>query len=182
MPWKMGQPFKNVSIKKWIKEIKQKSKDDKRLQRAEVHAAVSVAGLAAALAAIAAENSSKHDDESSSATKDTAVASAAALVAAQCAKVAEAMGARKEQLRSVIGSAMTGTSASDVLTLTAAATTCNLLFSILYPLFSIPLLIVAFENFLFLLQPKIIRLIYTHFPEINCNYKASDLVFDIALT
>ncbi|KAL3535286.1 hypothetical protein ACH5RR_003747 [Cinchona calisaya] len=129
MPWKMGQPFKNVSIKKWIKEIKQKSKDDKRLQRAEVHAAVSVAGLAAALAAIAAENSSKglldNDENSSHAagSKDSAVASAAALVAAQCAKMAEATGAKKEQLRSVMGSAMTGTSASDILTLTAAATT-----------------------------------------------------------
>ncbi|XP_027066384.2 VAN3-binding protein-like [Coffea arabica] len=123
MPWKIGQQFKNVSIKKWLKEIKQRSKDDKRLQRAEVHAAVSVAGLAAALAAIAAENSSKLDDNPINATKDTAVASAAALVAAQCAKMAEAMGAKKEQLRSVIGSAMTGTSTSDILTLTAAATT-----------------------------------------------------------
>ena len=130
MPWKIGQQFKNVSIKKWLKEIKQRSKDDKRLQRAEVDAAVSVAGLAAALAAIAAENSSKLDDNPINATKDTAVASAAALVAAQCAKMAEAMGAKKEQLRSVIGSAMTGTSTSDILTLTAAATTCKHLSSL----------------------------------------------------
>ncbi|CAI9098648.1 OLC1v1035330C1 [Oldenlandia corymbosa var. corymbosa] len=127
-PWKIGQPLKKVPIKKWITEMKQKSKEDKRLQRAEVHAAVSVAGLAAALAAIAAENSSskKHDDdddESTKATRDSAVASAAALVAAQCAKVAEAMGAKKEQLRSVMGNAMSGTSASDIITLTAAATT-----------------------------------------------------------
>lgn len=121
MPWKIT-PFKNIiSIKKWLKEIKQRRKEEGRLQRAEVHAAISVAGVAAALAAIAAENSKK--DEYSSTAKEAAVASAAALVAAQCAKVAEAMGAKREQLSSVIGSAMSGTNASDILTLTAAAAT-----------------------------------------------------------
>ncbi|CAA2976466.1 Hypothetical predicted protein [Olea europaea subsp. europaea] len=119
MSWKII-PFKHVSIKKWLKEIKQKRKEEHRLQKAEIHAAVSVAGVAAALAAIAAENS-KHDDTIT--TKDSAVASAAALVAAQCAKVAEAMGAKREQLSSVIGSAMNGTSASEILTLAAAAAT-----------------------------------------------------------
>ncbi|XP_009607011.1 VAN3-binding protein-like [Nicotiana tabacum] len=119
MPWKIG-PLKNVSIKKWFKEIKQKRKEEKRLQKAEVHAAISVAGVAAALAAIAAENVNR--DETGG-TKESAVASAAALVAAQCAKVAEAMGAKRDQLSGVIGSAMSGTNASDILTLTAAATT-----------------------------------------------------------
>ncbi|KAB1204156.1 hypothetical protein CJ030_MR8G004053 [Morella rubra] len=118
-PWKIV-PFKNVSIKKWLKDIKERRKEEVRLQRAEVHAAISVAGVAAALAALAAENSKK--DESSTA-KEAAVASAAALVAAQCAKVAEAMGAKREQLGSAIGSAMSGTNASDILTLTAAAAT-----------------------------------------------------------
>jgi len=98
-----------------------KKKEGQRLQRAEVHAAISIAGVAAALAAVAAENSKKESNQD----RDAAVASAAALVAAQCAKVAEAMGAKKEQLSSVIGSAMSGTSASDILTLTAAAATCN---------------------------------------------------------
>ena len=121
MPWKMV-PFKIISIKKWLKERKQRRKEEDRLQRAEVHAAVSVAGVAAALAAIAAENSKK---DGSDPTKESAVASAAALVAAQCAQVAEAMGAKKEQLSSAICSAMTGTSASDILTLTAAASTCK---------------------------------------------------------
>ncbi|GLT80435.1 hypothetical protein SLA2020_518740 [Shorea laevis] len=119
LPWKMV-PFTGISFKKWLKEKKLRRKEEERLQKAEVHAAVSVAGVAAALAAIAAENSGK--DESRT-TKEAAVAAAAALVAAQCAKAAEAMGAKKEQLSSAIGSAMSGTSASDVLTLTAAATT-----------------------------------------------------------
>ncbi|KAJ6863223.1 VAN3-binding protein [Populus alba x Populus x berolinensis] len=123
-PWKNILPFKTISIKKWLKEIKLKRKEEERLQKAEVHAAISVAGVAAALAAIAAENSKK--DESSTA-KEAAIASAAALVAAKCAQVAEAMGAKREQLSSVIGSAMSGTNASDIVTLTAAATTCKFL-------------------------------------------------------
>lgn len=122
LPWKIV-PFKNVSIRKWLKEIKARRKEEGRLQRAEVHAAISVAGVAAALAAIAEENSK----EGSSTGKEAAVASAAALVAAQCAKVAEAMGAKREQLGSVISSAVSGTNASDILTLTASAATCKTL-------------------------------------------------------
>lgn len=135
MPWNKIIPFKNLSIKKWFKEIKQRRKEEGRLQRAQVHAAVSVAGVAAALASVAAQNSRGHDDydnqsstTNAAATKDSAVASAAALVAAQCAQVAEAMGAKREEISAVMGSAMTGTSAADILTLTAAATACNLLF------------------------------------------------------
>ncbi|PON56037.1 Pleckstrin-like [Parasponia andersonii] len=119
MSWK-AVPFRNViSIKKWLKEIKQRRKEEDRLQKAEVHAAISVAGVAAALAAIAAENSKKD----SSNAKEAAVASAAALVASQCAKVAEAMGAKRDQLSCVMGSAMTGTNATDIFTLAAAAKT-----------------------------------------------------------
>ncbi|XP_051120624.1 VAN3-binding protein isoform X2 [Andrographis paniculata] len=120
IPWKLA-PFKHVSIKKWLKEIKQKRKEDERIEKAQVHAAISVAGVAAALAAIAAENS-QHSGKNTT-TKDSAVASAAALVAAQCAKVAEAMGAKREQLSTIIGSAITGTSASEIVTLTASAAT-----------------------------------------------------------
>ncbi|CAN1165555.1 hypothetical protein LINPERHAP2_LOCUS26213 [Linum perenne] len=121
--WKMGS-FKMTSIKKWLKEMKMRRKEEGRLERAEVHAAISMAGLAAALAAIADADKSGKDINSTTARND-AVASAAALVAAHCAKVAESMGAKKEQLSSVIGSAMSGgtTGASDILTLTAAATT-----------------------------------------------------------
>lgn len=121
MSWKV-LPFKSIPIRKWLKEIKLRRKEEDRLQRAEVHAAISVAGVAAALAAIAADNAKK---EESSTAKGAAVASAAALVAAQCAKVAEAMGAKREHLSSVLGSAMSGTTTSDVLTLTAAAKTCK---------------------------------------------------------
>ncbi|MED6157263.1 hypothetical protein PIB30_021765 [Stylosanthes scabra] len=121
MPWKeMVAPLKSVSIKKWFKEMKQKRKEEQRLQRAEVHAAVSIAGVAAALAAIAADNNNKKDDEEE---REAAIASAAALVASQCAKVAESMGANKQQLSNVISSAITSTTTADILTFTAAAST-----------------------------------------------------------
>lgn len=96
-----------------------------RLQRAEVHAAVSLAGLAAALAAVASENAGKDGGNGRPSTRETAVASAAAVVAAQCAQMAETMGANRDQLSTMIGSAMTGTSVSEILTLTASATTCK---------------------------------------------------------
>ncbi|KAF2575691.1 hypothetical protein F2Q70_00005372 [Brassica cretica] len=118
LPWKI-----TPSIKKWWKEIKAKRKEEVRLQRAEVHAAVSLAGLAAALAAVASENAEKDGGNNRPNTKETAVASAAAVVAAQCAQMAETMGANRDQLSTVIGSAMTGTSVSEILALTASATT-----------------------------------------------------------
>ncbi|KAI3423778.1 uncharacterized protein J3R85_010784 [Psidium guajava] len=121
-PWKI-MSFKIISIKKWLKEMKLRRKEEERLLRTEVHAAMSVAGVAAALAAVAAESSRAGGPLPSSSEKGAAVASAAALVAAQCAQVAEAMGAKREQLSNVMKSAMSSTSAGDILTLTAAATT-----------------------------------------------------------
>ncbi|XP_021865379.2 VAN3-binding protein [Spinacia oleracea] len=119
--WKM--PFGNASIKKWVKEMKEKRKEGKRLQRAEVHAALSIAGLATALAAIAEESSKGQLEYESCPARRAALASAAAVVASQCAQVAESIGAKKDQLSSIIGSAMNGTTTNDIFTLTAAATT-----------------------------------------------------------
>ncbi|XP_071715675.1 uncharacterized protein [Rutidosis leptorrhynchoides] len=116
-------PFKSshLSIKKWLKEIKRKRKENERLQKAEIHAAISVAGVAATLAAIAAENS--NDSHISNRAKEAAVATAAALVAAHCAKTAESIGAKKHQISTAMSSAMSSTNANDILTLTAAAST-----------------------------------------------------------
>uniref|UniRef100_A0A7C9DLI1 PH domain-containing protein n=3 Tax=Opuntia streptacantha TaxID=393608 RepID=A0A7C9DLI1_OPUST len=116
-----------MSIKKWAKEMKEKRKEDKRLQKAEVHAAVSIAGLAAALTAIAEENSKRElklklEHEQSPAMK-AALASAAAIVASHCAQVARSLGATRCQLANVISSALSGTSTSHILILSAAAST-----------------------------------------------------------
>ncbi|KAJ7977348.1 VAN3-binding protein [Quillaja saponaria] len=54
---------------------------------------------------------------------DMAVASAATLVAAQCVEAAEAMGAERDHLASVVSSAVNVRSHDDITTLTAAAAT-----------------------------------------------------------
>jgi hypothetical protein len=113
--------WNGISLKKWVKERKQKRKEEARLQRAEVHAAVSVAGVAAALAAIAAENAAPRRAPG---MRETALASAAALVAAQCARVAEAAGASRDQVAAAVDAARASTDDSSVITLTAAAATC----------------------------------------------------------
>lgn len=111
-------PWKGLSIKKWIDERKQRRKEEERLQKAEVHAAISVARVAAMLAAVATDSAERSQ---SNLSKETAVASAAALVAEQCARAAHALGARQEQIAST---PVSSTSATDILMLTAAAATC----------------------------------------------------------
>lgn len=108
-----------------MKDRREKKKEEARAHNAQLHAAVSVAGVAAAVAAIAAATAAAPlpgKDEQCSKT-DMAVASAATLVAAQCVEAAEALGAEREHLTAVVGSAVNVRSAGDMLTLTAAAAT-----------------------------------------------------------
>ncbi|KAG5560199.1 hypothetical protein RHGRI_003475 [Rhododendron griersonianum] len=113
------------TVGRWLKDRREKKKEETRAQNAQLHAAVSVAGVAAAVAAIAAATaaSSVSGKDEQMAKTDMAVASAATLVAAQCVEAAEAMGAEREMLASVVGSAVNVRSAGDIMTLTAAAAT-----------------------------------------------------------
>lgn len=113
------------TVGRWLKDRKEKKKEETRAHNAQLHAAVSVAGVAAAVAAMAAATaaSSGSGKEEQMAKTDLAVASAATLVAAQCVESAEAMGAEREHLASVVSSAVNVRSAGDVMTLTAAAAT-----------------------------------------------------------
>lgn len=113
------------TVGRWLKDRKEKKKEETRAHNAQLHAAVSVAGVAAAVAAIAAATaatSGTGKDEEMAKT-DMAVASAATLVAAQCVEAAEALGAEREHLASVVSSAVNVRSAGDIMTLTAAAAT-----------------------------------------------------------
>lgn len=113
------------TVGRWLKDRKEKKKEESRAHNAQLHAAVSVAAVAAAVAAIAAAtaaSSSSRKNEQSAKT-DTAVASAATLVAAQCVEAAETMGAERDHLASVISSAVNVRSHDDIVTLTAAAAT-----------------------------------------------------------
>uniref|UniRef100_A0A6N2NG84 PH domain-containing protein n=1 Tax=Salix viminalis TaxID=40686 RepID=A0A6N2NG84_SALVM len=113
------------TVGRWLKDRREKKKEEARTHNAQLHAAISVAGVAAAVAAIAAATaatSGAGKDEQMAKT-DLAVASAATLVAAQCVEAAEAMGAEREHLAYVVNSAVNVRSAGDIMTLTAAAAT-----------------------------------------------------------
>ncbi|KAL2469822.1 Plant protein of unknown function (DUF828) with plant pleckstrin-like proteiny-like region [Abeliophyllum distichum] len=113
------------TVGRWLKDRREKKKEESRAQNAQLHAAISVAGVAAAVAAIAAATaaSSGAGKDEQMAKTDMAVASAATLVAAQCVEAAESMGAEREHLASVVSSAVNVRSAGDIMTLTAAAAT-----------------------------------------------------------
>ncbi|KAK8954008.1 hypothetical protein KSP39_PZI002822 [Platanthera zijinensis] len=119
-------PAGGKSVGRWLKDRREKKKEEARVHNAQVHAALSVAGVAAAVAAVAtataaAAGISSRSEQAS--RMDIAVASAATLVAAQCAEAAEALGAQHDQLAAVIGSAVSVRTPGDILTLTAAAAT-----------------------------------------------------------
>lgn len=108
----------------WLKDRREKKKEAARACNAQLHAAVSVAGVAAAVAAFAAATAAaRGKGDQASRSTDTAVASAAALVAAQCVEAAESMGAEREQLDYVVSSAVSVRTPGDIVTLTAAAAT-----------------------------------------------------------
>ncbi|XP_038722407.1 VAN3-binding protein-like isoform X2 [Tripterygium wilfordii] len=113
------------TVGRWLKDRREKKKEETRTHNAQLHAAISVAGVAAAVAAIAAAtaSSSGSGKDEQRAKTDMAVANAATLVAAQCVEAAEAMGAEREQLAFVVGSAVNVRSSGDIRTLTAAAAT-----------------------------------------------------------
>ncbi|XP_020523717.1 VAN3-binding protein isoform X2 [Amborella trichopoda] len=108
------------SIRRWLKEMKQRKKEEERLRKAEAHAAVSVAGVAAALAAISAENAANQCGHN---PRDSAMASAAALVASQCIEIAQSMGAKRDEIAAALASAVSTKSTGDIITLTAVAAT-----------------------------------------------------------
>uniref|UniRef100_A0A1J3GMV0 VAN3-binding protein n=2 Tax=Noccaea caerulescens TaxID=107243 RepID=A0A1J3GMV0_NOCCA len=113
------------TVGRWMKDRRERKKEETRAQNAQIHAAVSVAGVAAAVAAIAAATaaSSSSGKDAQLAKTDMAVASAATLVAAQCVEAAELMGAERHHLASVVSSAVNVRSAGDITTLTAGAAT-----------------------------------------------------------
>ncbi|KAL8537206.1 hypothetical protein ACS0TY_012400 [Phlomoides rotata] len=126
-----GQIYRTIVKRKtmgrWMKDQKERKKQEIRAHNAQLHAAVSVAGVAAAVAALAAssvtppqKSSTKHKKTSKT---STSVASAAALVASHCIEIAEDMGADHDHILSVVNSAISARTNGDVMTLTAGAAT-----------------------------------------------------------
>ncbi|KAK9102784.1 hypothetical protein Sjap_020038 [Stephania japonica] len=119
---KNGLYYKNVlkgrTMGRWIKDQKERRKQEIRTHKAELHAAITVAGVAAAIAAIAATQRSSEPCKTSG-----AVASAAALVASHCVEIAEDMGAERDQILNFVNSAVNVKTNGDIMTLTAGAAT-----------------------------------------------------------
>lgn len=124
------------SINGWLKENsltgllrwrREKKKEEVRLLTAKIHAALSVAQLAAAIAGFAATNSmEKENNTTNEAVKmSNGVAYASALLASACAEAAESVGARRSHVASAVNSGLATQAPSDIITLTAAAATSN---------------------------------------------------------
>lgn len=113
------------TVGRWLKDRREKKKEENRNHNAQLHAAICVAAVSSAVAAITAATAaaSNNKDDEKMAKTDMAVASAATLVAAQCVEAAEAMGAERDHLASVVTSAVNVRSHDDITTLTAAAAT-----------------------------------------------------------
>lgn len=89
------------------------------MENAHIHSALSIAGLAAALAAVAAAGNSS----GCSSKMGMALASATELLASHCLELAESAGADHDLVASVVKSAVEIQSPGDLMTLTAAAAT-----------------------------------------------------------
>ncbi|KAI8568743.1 hypothetical protein RHMOL_Rhmol02G0224300 [Rhododendron molle] len=125
------QLYKNIvrgrTVGRWLKDQKERKKQELRTHNAQLHSAVSVAGVAAAVAALTAslatlpeKSTTQHKAPSKT---SAAVASAAALVASHCIEIAEEMGAEQEHILAVVSSAVNARTNGDIMALTAGAAT-----------------------------------------------------------
>ncbi|KAI4376298.1 hypothetical protein MLD38_014078 [Melastoma candidum] len=112
---------------RWLKDQKERKKQESRAHNAQLHAAVSVAAVAAAVAAVAASTVTMNDqsavDHKKHTKASTAIASAAALVASHCIDLAEEMGADHDQISAAVSSAVKARTSGDIMALTAGAAT-----------------------------------------------------------
>ncbi|KAK6912732.1 VAN3-binding protein-like, auxin canalization domain, partial [Dillenia turbinata] len=120
--------LRGKTMGRWIKDQKERRKQEARTHKAQLHAAVSVAGVAAAVAALAASSATSAELSTSQykmapSKTSAAIASAAALVASHCIEIAEDMGADHDQIITVVNSAVNARTNGDIMTLTAGAAT-----------------------------------------------------------
>ncbi|CAK7353246.1 unnamed protein product [Dovyalis caffra] len=119
--------LKGRTMGRWLKDQKERKKQEIRTQNAQLHAAVSVVGVAAAVAAQAASNAMSKEltavQQKTPSKMSSAVSSAAALVASHCIEIAEDMGADHDQILTVVNSAINARTNGDIMALTAGAAT-----------------------------------------------------------
>ncbi|CAH2078856.1 unnamed protein product [Thlaspi arvense] len=100
-----------------------RKRDKARVENAHLHTAVSIASLAAAIAAVTASVNQDVLTLTESKMMSSALASASELLASHCVELAELSGAGHDRLVSAVRSAVDVRSPGDLLTLTAAAAT-----------------------------------------------------------
>ncbi|XP_074276497.1 VAN3-binding protein isoform X2 [Silene latifolia] len=119
--------IKGKTMGRRLKDQKERKKNEIRTHNAQLHAAVSVAGVAAAIAAVTASNATSMAmtiGQSKAPSKPTAaLASATALVASHCIEIAEELGADHHQILTAVDSAINARTNGDIMTLTAGAAT-----------------------------------------------------------
>lgn len=132
--WFRGQPLASL-----LRQHRVKKKEENRLRTANVHAAISVTQLAAAIAGYAAKGcigpAAKEDINAMVnggtvarvKNMDNIVASAAALLATVCAETAESVGAHTSHVASAINSGLASQTTADMVTLIATTATCDAL-------------------------------------------------------
>lgn len=111
----------NKTVGRWLKDRRERRKEEARAHNAHVHAAVKVAAVAAAVAAVAAATAAASGGKDSRAL--AALAPPATLVAAQCVEAAEALGAERDVIAAAVASAVSVRNPGDLATVTAAAAT-----------------------------------------------------------
>lgn len=132
--------FKAQPQKSWLRgkslislfrSRKENKKEEKRLQTAELHAALSLTQLAAAIAGISSSAgeivcSPFQSGRQGASPEDmgNVLSSAAALVTSACAEAAESLGAHRAQVRAAVDSGMAIQSPIDMIAVTATAATC----------------------------------------------------------
>ncbi|XP_042503810.1 VAN3-binding protein-like [Macadamia integrifolia] len=131
--WLRGHSLRSLAKgRHWHKQV-----EEIRLETAKIHAALSVAELAAAVAGFATKgggfdqleeiNGIMGSDDGGGCWNQrmgVVFASAAALVATVCAEAAESAGAHRAHVAAAVNSGLAITSSSDMITLTATAATC----------------------------------------------------------
>lgn len=126
--WLSGQSFTSLFRRK-----KESKKEEKRLQTAQLHAALSLTQLAAAIAGISSSSSTKEEGSpfqngiagSPSQDMSNVLSSAAALVTNVCVEAAESLGANRAQVRAAVDSGMAIQTPIDMIAVTATAATCK---------------------------------------------------------
>lgn len=126
--------LKGKSLTRIFSSNREKKREETRFHSAKLHAALSLTQLAAAIAGFATTSESETQNQKQISVSrnnfewnqetGVAVASAATLLTSVFAEAAESLGAKRQRVASAVKSGLATQSPVDMMTLTAAATTC----------------------------------------------------------